>query len=49
MAIERTVTIPSGVKLEIDGPILRVSGPKGQLERSFRFPQIALAIRGTSW
>ncbi len=45
MATERTVTIPSGVKIEVDGLAVRVSGPKGNLERSFRFPQIALAVR----
>ncbi|MDI9633824.1 MAG: 50S ribosomal protein L6 [Methanolinea sp.] len=44
MATQRTVTIPSGVKLELDGATVRVTGPKGQLERTFRFPQITLAV-----
>ena len=45
MATERTVTIPKGAKIEVDGPTVRVSGPKGQLERTFRFPQITLTLR----
>ncbi|MDI6899204.1 MAG: 50S ribosomal protein L6 [Methanolinea sp.] len=45
MATERTVTIPKGVKIEVDGPTVRVSGPRGQLERTFRFPQITLTLR----
>jgi large subunit ribosomal protein L6 len=45
MATERTVTIPKGVKIEVDGPMVRVSGPRGQLERTFRFPQITLTLR----
>jgi len=49
MATERIVTIPSGVTIEVAGSTVRVSGPKGQLERSFRFPQITLAIRETGW
>ncbi|MCQ8893446.1 MAG: 50S ribosomal protein L6 [Methanolinea sp.] len=44
MATERKVTIPSGVKVEVDGPTVRVTGPKGQLERTFRYPQISLAL-----
>lgn len=44
MATERTVTIPKGVKIEVDGSTVRVSGPKGQLERIFRFPQITLSV-----
>lgn len=46
MATERRVRIPKGVKVEIDGPVVRVKGPKGQLERSFRFPQIAMKVDG---
>ena len=46
MATERTVRIPKGVKVEIDGPLVRVKGQKGQLERNFRFPQIAMKVEG---
>jgi len=44
MATERRVTIPGGVKVELDGPVLRVSGQKGKLERNIRFPQISASI-----
>ena len=46
MATERRVRIPKGVKVEVEGPVVRVKGQKGQLERSFRFPQIAMQIEG---
>jgi len=46
MATERKVRIPKGVKVEIEGPAVRVKGQKGLLERSFRFPQITLNVEG---
>ncbi len=46
MATERRVTIPAGVQVEIDGPVLKVKGQKGQLERNVRFPQIRTSIAG---
>lgn len=46
MATERTVRIPKGVNVEINGPLVRVKGPKGQLERVFRFPQITMSVAG---
>ena len=46
MATERKVTIPPGVTAELAGTVLKVKGPKGQLERSIRFPQITTAIDG---
>jgi large subunit ribosomal protein L6 len=46
MATERRVTIPGGVKVELNGPVLRVIGQKGQLERNVRFPQISAALEG---
>jgi large subunit ribosomal protein L6 len=30
------VSIPSGVRVEVDGPRVRVMGPRGELERVFR-------------
>jgi len=46
MATERRVRIPRGVKVDIEGPVVKVKGPKGQLERNFRFPQIAMTLDG---
>lgn len=46
MATERTVRIPKGVKVEIEGTLVKVRGPKGQLERSFRFPQVSMSVAG---
>ena len=47
MATERKVPIPAGVQVEIDGPVLKVRGQKGQLERNVRFPQISTSIAGS--
>lgn len=44
MATERRVTIPAGVHVEIEGPVLKIKGQKGQLERNVRFPQISTSI-----
>jgi large subunit ribosomal protein L6 len=44
MATERRVVIPGGVTIELDGPVLKVKGPKGQLERNVRFPQVSVGI-----
>jgi large subunit ribosomal protein L6 len=44
MATERRVAIPDGVTIELDGPVLKAKGPKGQLERNVRFPQVSVGI-----
>lgn len=46
MVTVRRVRIPDGVKVQLDGTMLKVAGPKGQLERSIRFPQVTLNIDG---
>jgi len=46
MVTIRRVRIPDGVKVQLDGTTLKVTGPKGQLERSIRFPQVTLNIDG---
>jgi large subunit ribosomal protein L6 len=46
MASVRKVKIPDGVKASLDGSILRVTGPKGQLSRNVRFPQVAVTSDG---
>ncbi|MDD1705545.1 MAG: 50S ribosomal protein L6 [Methanoregulaceae archaeon] len=44
MAAIRKVTIPDGVSIDLEGTVLKVRGPKGQLERSVRFPQITTVL-----
>jgi large subunit ribosomal protein L6 len=44
MGITRTVEIPSDVNATMEGTMLKVSGPKGTLERDMRFPQITVEI-----
>lgn len=46
MAVERRVAIPEGVSAEIDGTVFKVSGPKGNLARNLRYPNIELALDG---
>jgi large subunit ribosomal protein L6 len=40
MASIRKVKIPEGVKAKLEGSQLLVTGPKGQLTRNVRFPQV---------
>ncbi len=47
MAAVRKVKIPGGVKASLDGMHLRVTGPKGQLSRNVRFPQVTVTCDGT--
>ena len=46
MAAVRKVNIPGGVKASLDGMHLRVTGPKGQLSRNVRFPQVTVTCDG---
>jgi len=46
MTAVRKVKIPDGVKAGIEGQILRITGPKGQLTRNVRFPQVTVACDG---
>ena len=46
MTAARKVRIPDGVRVQIDGSTLKVSGPKGQLERNVRFPQVKVTTDG---
>jgi large subunit ribosomal protein L6 len=39
------VKVPGGVQVSIDGPTVRVKGPKGELTRSFR-PEITIRQEG---
>jgi large subunit ribosomal protein L6 len=44
MATERRVTIPEGVQIKMDGSVLKVKGPKGELKKNLWFPQISVNI-----
>lgn len=46
MSAVRKVTIPEGVKAQLDGMQLRVNGPKGKLSRNVRFPQVTVTCEG---
>jgi large subunit ribosomal protein L6 len=37
------VELPGGVEVEIDGPFVRVKGPKGEMKREFR-PEMSIKI-----
>jgi len=40
---ETEIDIPEGVQVEVDGPVVRVSGDKGSLERTFDHPAVKIA------
>ena len=42
MASIRKVKIPEGVKVKLEGSQLTITGPKGMLVRSVRFPQVTV-------
>ena len=42
MSAVRKVIIPDGVKAQLEGMQLKVTGPKGQLSRNMRFPQVTV-------
>ena len=46
MTAVRKVTIPAGVKAQLNGSQLQVTGPKGQLARNVRFPQVTVTCDG---
>lgn len=40
--ISKIIEIPEGVDAEIEGEIVRVSGPRGELERELSYPHISI-------
>ncbi len=44
--IESTIAIPGGVTVNMDGNVLTVKGPKGELSRNFAHPGIDVAVNG---
>lgn len=44
MAVERIVSIPAGVSVTMDGSVLNVKGPKGDLKRDMWYPGIEITV-----
>ncbi len=42
--IESTIAIPDGVSVSMNGTIMTVKGPKGELSRNFAHPRVNIAI-----
>src|SRR3989338_1857128 len=40
--LRREVELPSTVKVRVDGAVLTVKGPKGEVKRSFKYPRISV-------
>jgi large subunit ribosomal protein L6 len=49
MGVERKVEVPEGVTAEFEGRLLRVTGPKGTLERNMRYPRVEVSCDGTEF
>lgn len=43
-AIEKEVSIPRGVQVEVQNAVVRVKGPRGTLERDFWYPDIEIRV-----
>ena len=42
--IERTIAIPDGVSITMNGNTISVKGPRGELSRNFAYPRVTIAI-----
>ncbi|HDR73398.1 MAG TPA: 50S ribosomal protein L6 [Methanoculleus sp.] len=49
MGVERRVEVPGGVTASFEERILRVTGPKGTLERTMRYPQVEMSCDGAEF
>ena len=49
MGVERRVEVPEGVNAAFEGRLMRVTGPKGTLERNMRYPQVEVSCDGTEF
>jgi large subunit ribosomal protein L6 len=47
MTFVKKFRVPAGASCELDGPRLRVRGPKGTLERSVRYPRLMVICDGS--
>ncbi|WP_321430487.1 50S ribosomal protein L6 [uncultured Methanolobus sp.] len=45
--IKKTIEIPEGVTVTIQGRLLSVTGPKGKTERNFWYPGIKIEVAGS--
>lgn len=43
---ERKIEVPDAVEVKAVGKVLVVKGPKGELRREFRHPQVKLSVKG---
>jgi len=46
---ERTLEIPQGVQLSVDGRLVKATGPRGVLEEDFSHLPVQFAIEGTTF
>ena len=46
--IEDHIAIPDGVTVNLDGNVLKVKGPKGELCRTFSHPRVVVAVKGAN-
>lgn len=44
MAMEKTVTVPEGVQVQMKETLLTITGPKGTLQRDVRYPQVSVTV-----
>lgn len=45
--IKKTITIPEGVTVTMQGRLLSVTGPKGKIERNFWYPDVKVEVVGS--
>ena len=43
--IEKTIKIPEGVESNLDGNILKIKGPKGEVQRTIKAPKVDISIK----
>ncbi len=43
--LEKEIVMGEGVQATLEGPVLKVKGPKGEVERNFLHPKIVLEIK----
>ncbi|WMW25806.1 50S ribosomal protein L6 [Methanolobus sediminis] len=45
--IKKTIAIPEGVTVTMQGKLLSVTGPKGKIERDFWYPDVKVEVAGS--
>lgn len=46
--VERTTEIPEGITIKLEGQVISVKGPKGELKREFKHPKVKINIEDGS-